>query len=95
MTALMVKVSPRAGRDAIDGWVRDNAGRLVLQVRVAAQPVDGEANEAVEALLAKALRRPKSAVTVASGQSARLKRLELDGVTVADLTAAFGLPRAR
>ena len=95
MTALMVKVTPRSGRDAIDGWARDNQGRLVLQVRVSAPPVDGDANDAVTSLLAKALRRPKSAVTVASGQAGRLKRLELDGVTVADLTAAFGLPRAR
>jgi uncharacterized protein YggU (UPF0235/DUF167 family) len=89
----MVKLTPRAGRDAIDGWVRDGAGRLVLRVRVAAAPVDGEANEALTALLAKALRRPKSDITISSGEGARLKRMQLEGVTVADLTAAFGLPR--
>lgn len=89
----MVKLTPRAGRDAVDGWMRDVAGRLVLRVRVAAAPEDGEANEALTALLAKALRRPKSDVTIASGDGARLKRLQLEGVTVADLTAAFGLPR--
>ena len=89
----MVKLTPGAGRDAVDGWMRDVAGRLVLRVRVAAAPVDGEANEALTALLAKALRRPKGDITIASGEGARLKRLQLEGVTVADLTAAFGLPR--
>ncbi len=89
----MVKLTPRAGRDAIDGWERDAAKRLVLRVRVAAAPVDGEANEALTNLLAKALRRPKSDITISSGEGSRLKRLELEGVTVADLTAAFGLPK--
>jgi uncharacterized protein YggU (UPF0235/DUF167 family) len=84
-------VTPRGGRDAIEGWTRDAAGRPVLKVRVAAAAADGAANAAVTALLARALKRPGSAVTIVAGQSARLKRIEVD-VGEAELFAAFGRP---
>ncbi|WP_414694989.1 DUF167 family protein [Phenylobacterium sp.] len=89
---LAVQVTPRAGRDEILGWARDPAGRPVLKVRVAAAAVDGGANAALTALVAKALGRPKSAARLVSGQAARFKRLEIDGVEAADLAAAFGPP---
>jgi uncharacterized protein (TIGR00251 family) len=89
---LAVRLTPRAGRDAIDGWALDGEGRPYLKVRVAAPPVEGEANQALIALLAKTLRRPKSAVTVVSGPAARLKRIEISGVTQEDVDAAFGAP---
>jgi len=89
---LAVRVTPRGGRDAVEGWVRDDAGRAVLKVRVAAAAADGAANAAVVALLAKALSRPKSAFTLVSGQTARVKRIAVDGLDEADLAAAFGVP---
>jgi uncharacterized protein YggU (UPF0235/DUF167 family) len=89
---LAVRVTPRGGRDAIEGWVRDAAGRPVLKVRVAAAAADGAANAAVLALLAKALRRPKSSMTLVAGQTARLKRIELGEVSAADLDRTFGAP---
>jgi len=49
---LTVRLTPRGGRDAVEGWTRDDAGRLVLKVRVAAAAADGQANAAVIALLA-------------------------------------------
>jgi uncharacterized protein YggU (UPF0235/DUF167 family) len=52
---IAVRVTPRGGRDAVDGWIRDDAGRLLLKVRVAAAAAEGQANDAVIALLAKAL----------------------------------------
>lgn len=91
---LTVRVMPRGGRDAVEGWGADEAGRPFLKVRVAAAPVDGGANAAVEALVAKALRLPKAAVLVARGQTARLKQLEIDGATPADIAFAFGEPPA-
>jgi uncharacterized protein YggU (UPF0235/DUF167 family) len=87
---LAVQAAPRAGRDEILGWACDSAGRPVLKVRVAAAAVDGAANDALTTLIAKALGRPKSAARLVSGQTARLKRLEIDGVDEADLAAAFG-----
>jgi uncharacterized protein len=89
---LAVRVTPRGGRDAVEGWMRDKAGRTVLKVRVAAAAADGQANASVLALLAKALGRPKSALTLASGQTARLKRFAVEGLTEAELARAFGAP---
>ncbi|OHB29894.1 MAG: hypothetical protein A2790_07695 [Phenylobacterium sp. RIFCSPHIGHO2_01_FULL_69_31] len=91
MTRLAVRVTPRGGRDAVDGWMTDAEGRPVLKLRVSAAAADGAANAAVIALVAKTLKLPKSAVRIASGETARVKRLEIDA-TGADLAAAFGNP---
>ena len=87
---MSVRVTPRGGRDAVEGWIADADGRPLLKLRVAAAAADGAANAAVAALVAKALRIPKSAVRIASGDTARVKRLEIDGVTAADVERAFG-----
>lgn len=87
---LAVRLTPRGGRDAVDGWALDADGRPYLKVRVASPPVDGAANAALTAFLAKTLRIPRSAVRLASGETARLKRLELDGVDADALAKAFG-----
>ena len=87
---IAVRVTQRGGRDAIEGWTRDVSGRPVLKVRVAAAAADGQANEAVITLLGKALRRPKSQLSIVSGQAARLKRVAIENLSDADLNAAFG-----
>lgn len=87
---LTVRVTPRGGRDAVEGWGADADGRPVLKIRVAAAPADGAANAAVTALVAKALGLPRSAVRVAGGATARVKRLEIDGADPTDLARAFG-----
>jgi uncharacterized protein YggU (UPF0235/DUF167 family) len=87
---LSVRVTPRGGRDAVEGWTVDAAGRPLLKVRVAAAAADGAANAAAIAVVARALGRPKSAVRIAAGQTSRVKQLELDGVDEADLRRAFG-----
>jgi uncharacterized protein YggU (UPF0235/DUF167 family) len=89
---LAVRLTPRGGRDAVDGWGRDAAGRPFLKVRVAAPPVEGEANAALISVLAKALKRPLSALSIVSGAGARLKAVEAAGVTQAQLDSAFGPP---
>ena len=76
---LMVRVTPRGGRDAIEGWTADADGRPMLKVRVAAAATDGQANAALIALVAKTLGRPKSAVTLVRGEAARIKQLEIEG----------------
>jgi uncharacterized protein YggU (UPF0235/DUF167 family) len=91
MVRLTVRLTPRGGRDRIDGWGVDAAGSVYLKVRVAAAPVDGSANAALRRLVAKALARPASAVRIVAGDTARLKRLEIDGVGQADVAAAFGV----
>ena len=89
---LTVRVTPRGGRDAVEGWASDAAGRPVLKLRVAAPPADGAANAAVVALLAKALKRPKSQIAIVSGETARLKGVEVGEVSEEDLAATFGAP---
>lgn len=86
-----VRVTPKGGRDAVDGWTRDEAGRPLLKVRVTVAAEGGAANAAVLALLAKALKRPKSALTLVAGHTARIKRIEAE-VSEAELAAAFGDP---
>jgi uncharacterized protein YggU (UPF0235/DUF167 family) len=87
---LAVRLSPRGGRDAVEGWALDEAGRPYLKVRVAAPPVEGAANAALETLLAKTLGLPRSGVAVARGQTARIKQVEIEGRDLADLTALWG-----
>jgi uncharacterized protein YggU (UPF0235/DUF167 family) len=89
---LTIRVTPKGGRDAVDGWTLDEAGRAVLKVRVSAAASEGAANAAVVALIAKTLRVAKSAVRIATGETSRVKRLEIEGVTEAAVSAAFGTP---
>jgi uncharacterized protein YggU (UPF0235/DUF167 family) len=91
---IVVRVTPRGGRDGVDGWMRDDAGRLVLKVRVAAAAAEGQANAAVIALLAKVLGRPKSALVLLGGQTARVKRLAVEGLAEADVVRVLGPPPA-
>ena len=76
---LAVRVTPRAGRDAVGGLVADAAGRLALAVRTAAPAEGGRANAAAAETLAKALGVPKSSVRILAGAVARDKRLEIAG----------------
>ena len=80
MTAMRfrVRLTPKGGRDAIDGWWTDAAGRA-LKARVAAPPEDGKANAALIGLLARTLDVRKSDVRIASGASSRVKMIEVAG----------------
>lgn len=88
---LFLRVTPNAGRDSLDGIeIRDDAS-IVLRVRVSAVPDKGKANAAVIALLAKALRLPKSAMTLVSGETSRHKSVLVsgDGADIATRLAAL------
>lgn len=75
-TRLDVKVSPKASRNAVTGWMGE-----VLKISVTAAPERGKANDAVEQLLADALGLPRSAVTVVAGHTSKLKRVQIVGLT--------------
>lgn len=77
-TTLRLRVTPNAGRDAIEGYENLADGTEVLRIRVSAVLDKGKANAAVIALLAKSLRLPKSSITVTSGETARLKTVRID-----------------
>lgn len=76
---LRVRVTPRGGRDAVEGVGADADEAPHLKLRVAAAPVDGDANDAVEKLLAKWLGVPRSKVEVVGGETVRLKTVMIDG----------------
>jgi hypothetical protein len=93
---LRVRVTPRGGRDGIDGIEALSDGRPVLKVRVRAVPEDGAANEAVRQVLAEALGCPVSAVILAAGATARVKtfRISGDGPNWSSALAALAARRA-
>jgi len=76
-TTLRLRVTPNAGRDAIEGFETLADGTTVLRLRVAAVPDKGKANAAVIVLLAKALGMPKSSIELIAGETARLKTVRI------------------
>lgn len=76
---LLVRLTPKAARDAIDGIIETADGRSHLKARVRAVPEGGKANAALERLLARAFAIPPSAVSVTGGAAARLKTVTLIG----------------
>jgi uncharacterized protein YggU (UPF0235/DUF167 family) len=78
-----VRLTPRGGRDAIEGVETLADGRTVLKARVRAAPEEGRANAALLKLLAEAAGLPASRAELAGGATARLKRIRLSGETTA------------
>ncbi|WP_274532590.1 DUF167 family protein [Devosia sp. Root685] len=83
---MFLRVTPNAGRDAIDGAESRDDGSTVLRIRVSAVPDKGKANAAVIALLAKPLGVPKSSISLVSGDTARMKTVLISAAS-ADVEA--------
>jgi uncharacterized protein len=77
--ALDVRLTPRGGRDAIEGVERRADGRVVLKARVRAAPFEGQANEALCRLLAHELGLAPRQIEITAGEAARIKRLRIAG----------------
>jgi len=77
--ALAVRLTPKGGRDAIDGIETLADGRAVLKVRVRAAPSEGAANEALIRLVAATVSVPPRAVALTAGATSRVKRLTISG----------------
>ena len=84
-TILDVRVTPRASRDEIAGWVDG-----VLRLRVSAPPVEGKANAAVAKLLAGALGLPSRRVLVVRGARGRNKQVQVSGLSLAQIRERLG-----
>lgn len=76
---LAVRLTPKAARDAFGEVLDLPDGRSALAVRIAAPPVEGAANAALIAFLAKSLGVRKADVTIRSGESSRLKIIRVRG----------------
>jgi hypothetical protein len=77
--SISLRVTPRGGKDNIDGIETLANGRNVMKVRVRAIAEGGEANRAVTELLAGALGVPKKSVRLLSGATSRIKQIAVDG----------------
>ncbi len=78
---LHLHIQPGAKKTEVAGPHGD-----ALKIRLAAPPVDGKANEALVAFVAKQLGLPKSRVELVSGQTSRAKRVAVAGVDAAEVT---------
>jgi uncharacterized protein (TIGR00251 family) len=74
-----VRVTPRGGKDSLDGIEELANGRSVIKVRVRVAAEGGEANRAVAELFADVLHIAKSKVRVVSGVTSRVKQIAIDG----------------
>ncbi len=77
---LSLYVQPRASRNELAGLHGD-----ALKLRLTTPPVDGKANKAVVAFLAKFFKIPKSFVTIRSGLQSRSKKIVLSGLSEHDV----------
>jgi len=84
---ISIRVIPRAGKSGVAGTRGD-----AWLVRLHAAPVDGAANEELVAIIAETLAVPKRAVSIASGERSRQKRVRVSGIDAA--TAAARLASA-
>jgi uncharacterized protein (TIGR00251 family) len=76
---VMVRLTPKASRDAIQGVAADADGAGVLRAQVTAVPEDGKANAALIKLLSKAWKVPKTSLDIVSGATDRRKVIVISG----------------
>jgi uncharacterized protein (TIGR00251 family) len=84
---LALRVQPRASRNEVAGPHGD-----ALKVRLAAPPVDGAANEALQRYLAEALQVPRAAVRLVAGPSSRSKVVQVAGLPPGEVARRLGVP---
>lgn len=79
---LSVRVQPRASRNEVVGLVGE-----ILKIKLTAPPVEGEANEACLAFLAKLLDLAPSRLAIIQGVRSRTKLIRITGLTQQEVRA--------
>jgi len=92
--SVRVRLTPKGGRDAVDGWETDSGGASHLKARVRAAPESGKANAALIDLMADVLGVSRSSVAITGGEKARLKTVVITGDTSALATKLENLGAA-
>ncbi len=87
MATLYVRAKPASKKETPPVWQMQPDGKEALVVAVSAPAVDGKANEALCKRVAALLGVPKSLVQITAGHTAKIKRMEIEGVSEADLAA--------
>jgi len=77
---IQIKVIPNASTNIIEGWEADR-----LKVRIRAVPEKGKANKKLIEFLADELGISKTSITIESGESSRIKRIRIEGISKEDL----------
>jgi hypothetical protein len=83
---LRIRAQPKASKTELAGEHGD-----ALKIRIAAPPVDGEANRELLRFLAKRLHVPASSIRVISGESGRNKVIEVQGISPTAILAALSI----
>ena len=78
-----VRVIPRSSKNAVE-WAEGG-----LKVHLTVPPVDGAANAALVALLARTLTVPKRDIRVVHGTTGRTKVVEITGISAAEIEKRF------
>ena len=80
-----IRLTPKGGRDAIDGIAQLADGRGIVKVRVRAAPSEGAANAALIRLMAETFDTARRNVSLTAGAAARIKQVKIagDGVALA------------
>jgi uncharacterized protein YggU (UPF0235/DUF167 family) len=76
---VVVRLTPKGGRDALDGIAPLADGSIALKARVRAAPHEGAANAALVRLIAQAAGVPAGQVAIVAGATARIKRVKIAG----------------
>jgi uncharacterized protein (TIGR00251 family) len=79
---LSIRVQPRASRNEVMGLVGET-----LKIKLTAPPVEGAANDACLAFLAKLLDLPPSRLSIIQGARSRNKVVRITGLTQMEVTA--------
>jgi uncharacterized protein len=69
---IMVQVAPNAKRTEVMGVMED-----AVKIRLQAQPIEGQANDALVRFLAAKLKVPRTAVKITHGQTSKRKVVEI------------------
>ncbi len=80
-TKISLRVYPRAARSEVVGFTDG-----LLQIRVAAPPVKGQANKELIAVLSRALAVSQGSLTIVRGHTSRNKVIAVDGLSQADVS---------
>jgi uncharacterized protein (TIGR00251 family) len=91
---ITIRLTPKSSRDAVESVETGADGKRYLKARVRAVPEKGKANKALIALLAKETGLKKSAISITSGDTSRMKTLLLECEADEQTEAVAGLFRA-
>lgn len=82
---ISVSARPRSSRAGIEGLFGDT-----LKVKICCAPVDGKANRELVETLSDAFGLPKASVVFKSGETSKMKRILLRGVSAAEARRIVG-----